>query len=794
MSRSGTGLFHRLPGHLFERCSAVQGGDIPSRPFVLYWMRTAARGHENPALDVALECANMLGRPVFVYHGLSERYPYASDRHHRFILEGAREVQAELESRGIGYGFHLGRPGHRGPYLKQLGGMACLVVTEDMPTPPMRRWTERLCSAIDTPVWTVDTACILPMSLSLHLPERAFRFREELDGLRAERLVRPWMDVQPERGPYVPSLPFQPLDLSEHGLGDLVALCEIDHSIAAVSHSPGGQGEGYERWRLFRDLKLQRYHLDRSRPDREGTSRLSPYLHYGHVSPFRIAREASAFDSEGARKFLDELLVWREMAYHWCSRVRSPGWESLPRWAKRELVREKSARRPALYAWEELRRAKTEDPVWNLCQLSLLLHGELHGALRMVWGKMFLRWTKDPQTGLRWMTDLNHRFALDGRDPVSYGGLLWCFGLFDRPFQPPSPVYGTVRSLDVPGAVARLDTTAFARRLGRPATSTPSVAVLGGGMAGLSCARVLSDHRADVVVFESLESIGGRLSALSCKDGGWRFDQGAPFAVCSDRRFSLQLRAWENLGLACRWEPRQALFRNGRLIPEEDGMERWVGVPSMSSLAAGLAGDLDIRPLSPVDRILRTRGEWRLYRGEEPLGSCSELVLAVSPMDAVRLVPEPLRPAFLGVCAGSFRSCFCVMVHFAEPLGLDFDLVRFDDPVLEQAVRESSKPHRPGMESWVLQTQPFWSKPRMEIGAGPIGQDVVCHFLALFGLDVSPLGIETKSWNQARRTGPSVAWRNPKYGMSLCGDWMQGDTLEDAYLSGIAAAGRLLSL
>ena len=120
--------------------------------FILYWMRTAVRAHENPALDVALAVGAARQLPVFVYHALSERYPYASDRHHTFILEGARDVQAECAARGIGYAFHLERPGHRQPALRQLASNAALVVTETMPLPPLDTWTRQLAARISAPV------------------------------------------------------------------------------------------------------------------------------------------------------------------------------------------------------------------------------------------------------------------------------------------------------------------------------------------------------------------------------------------------------------------------------------------------------------------------------------------------------------------------------------------------------------------------------------------------------------------------------------------------------------------
>lgn len=73
--------------------------------YVLYWMHHAVRGHDNPALDTALWIGNRLGLPVLVYQGLGGRHPYNSDRHHTFIMEGARDVQRELAERGIASAF-----------------------------------------------------------------------------------------------------------------------------------------------------------------------------------------------------------------------------------------------------------------------------------------------------------------------------------------------------------------------------------------------------------------------------------------------------------------------------------------------------------------------------------------------------------------------------------------------------------------------------------------------------------------------------------------------------------------
>ena len=388
------GLLASLPEHLRERTRPLGPAAPAADEFILYWMRTACRAHENPALDLALEIARRLGRPMFVYQELLASEPYASDRHHTFVLEGARDVQAELAARGIGYAFHLERPNQRGSHLPALAGRAALVVTEEMPIEPLRGRTDQLAGSIVTPVWSVDTSCIVPMRLNARAYQRAFEFRRATKKLREERIGRPWPEVEPAGDRFVPDdLPFEPVVLVAADLPALVAACDIDHGVGPVPHTPGGSVAGYARWTAFRDQRLRGYARARNdalRPD--AVSRMSAYLHHGQVSPFRLAREALAAGGDGATKFLDELLVWRELAHAWCFHTaEQETLEALPSWAAQTLDAHRGDRRPADFSWETLARSRTGDPLWDAAQRSLLIHGELHNNVRMTWGKALCR-------------------------------------------------------------------------------------------------------------------------------------------------------------------------------------------------------------------------------------------------------------------------------------------------------------------------------------------------------------------------------------------------------------------
>lgn len=354
-----------FPDHLSERLR-VESDRVPNPDgrFILYWMHHSLRGHENPALDVALLAADQLRLPIFVYQGLSERAAYASDRHHMFILQGARDAHAELARRGIGSALHVDRRGHRGPHLKALADLAAVVVTEDFPTVQMNQSIQRLSARISAPTWLVDTACVVPMRMVGRAYDRAFAYRDATRRQLDERLTRSWPEHPGPGDAFVPSdLSFQPVDLSTTDFPSLLSLCDIDHAVGPVPHTVGGSRVGYARWDAFKADKLRRYAADRNDALKDGVSRMSAYLHYGMVSPLRIAREAAKIAGARAEKYLDELVVWRELAYTFCYyRPNHESLDAIPKWAAETLRAHETDLRPAMLDWETLARGSDRRP------------------------------------------------------------------------------------------------------------------------------------------------------------------------------------------------------------------------------------------------------------------------------------------------------------------------------------------------------------------------------------------------------------------------------------------------
>jgi len=770
-----------------------------SGAFVLYWMHHAVRGHENPALDTALWVADRLQLPTLVYQCLCGRHPYNSDRHHTFILEGAQDVEKELKRRGISYCFHLAeRPDDPTP-LRGLINRAALTLTEEFPAPPFNRWTNYLAAIASCPFWAVDTACILPMQLLEKPYERAFQFRKATWESYRKRMTQVYQSSAATVIPFNGQLGFEALDLASADIAGCCARCRIDHTVGPIPHTRGGSEAGYKRWEQFEQRGLSDYaetRNDAAIPFPAGVSRMSAYLHHGHVSPFRIVRQAALSKTRGAKKYLDEILIWRELGHNFCFHHDHPETlDVLPAWAQEALEDHRQDPRQAVYTWETLARAQTGDPLWDAAQKSLLIHGELHNNLRMTWGKALLQWTRTPQEALERMIDLNHRFALDGSDPNSYAGILWCLGLFDRPFTPPRPVIGTIRPRSTRSHAERLNLRRYTVRVNRPTGGNPlRVAVIGAGLSGLVAARTLTDHGHRVRVFEKARGIGGRMATR--RSGSFAFDHGAQYFTTRDERFIRWVDSWRATGVVRHWDGRMGVLRAGAVSRESRRHHRFVGVPGMSALARHLAQDLDVCLNTPIHNVHRdAQGTVLVDDYGHAWDGFDALVVTTPPEQGVCLLHH-LTPLANRLTAVNMAPCWAVMLAFAKPLDLPFDGVFVHDSEIGWVARNSSKPERQGDECWVLHATAAWSSANLTMPSEAVISRLVQSFSAAVGQSLpDPIFSSAHRWRYAQAQKPlteGCLWDRRSM-VGICGDWCCGSRIEGAFLSGAAMAGRILA-
>ncbi len=759
------------------------------------------RAHENPALDTALAAARRFELPVFAFQELGESEPYACDRFHTFALEGARDLAAEMARRGVGYALHVERRRSPGVHIDALARRAALVVTEESAAYPRRWQVEDLAAGGAAPLWCVEAACVVPPRLVGKPYERAFEYRAATEELYRDRLTAAWSDEPAAGEAWLPgNLPFEPVALEGRSIPELVAECDIDHSIGPVIGTPGGSKAGYARWRSFRDNLLRRYAEARNDALAEGVSRMSAYLNYGMVSPLRIAREAAMKGARGAEKFLDELLIWRELAHCFCHYRADHGQlAALPEWARGTLGEHEDDPRERVLDWETLARGRTGDGLWDAAQRSLLAAGELHNNVRMTWGKAVAGWTRNPAEALATLIDLNHRYALDGRSAASYGGILWCLGQFDRPFSPERPVVGTVRERTTAQHAARLDPAAYAAKVNRASRGLPPVAVIGAGISGLACARILADHGFTVRVFDKGRGVGGRMSTRRAP-GGRQFDHGAQYFTARDERFRRYVMAWRERGVVAEWEGRIATVAPGRLIepPErKNETQRFVGVPGMSAVCRHLASDINVETGVRVTGLESAAEGWRLAAEDgRDRGRWDAVVVAIPAQQAAVLLAGH---SHLSQTAGTAVAapCWVVMVQYEEPLNTGFDAAFVHDSPLSWVARNSSKPGRVGEgDSWVLHAGPEWSREYLEETPEIAAGRLMAAFAELVGpRGAEPAYVNAHRWRYALPEDPLAdrcLWDGRIFA-GACGDWCGGPRVEGAFLSGAAMAGRLMA-
>lgn len=171
---------------------------------------------------------------------------------------------------------------------------------------------------------------------------------------------------------------------------------------------------------------------------------ISPQMHYGHLGIHEVV--AAALQRDDSEEFLEQVIIRRELSFNLCFyNKRYDSLDALPGWAKQTLDKHRRDRRKPSYTYEELEQADTHDDVWNLAQRQLLQCGVIHNYLRMLWGKKIIEWSETPEEAHRTMVRLHDEYALDGRDPNTHAGILWCFGKHDRPWAPERPIFGTIR-------------------------------------------------------------------------------------------------------------------------------------------------------------------------------------------------------------------------------------------------------------------------------------------------------------------------------------------------------------
>jgi deoxyribodipyrimidine photo-lyase len=424
-------------------------------------MQQSQRAACNHALQYAVRRADELELPVVVGFGITQRYPEANERHYAFMLEGLRETEKALAERGIQLVVRKQPPVDA---ALELADDAAEVIADRGYLRFQKVWRRRVAERAGRRVVQVESDVVVPVETTSGKEEYAARtirprIHEQLDGF-----LVPLEETDPSRDSL--DMELDGADLAD--VSSLLGELRLNRDTTPAPHFRGGTAEAERLLAEFIKSKLERYADGRNEPAADCVSHMSPYLHFGQISPLRVALavdEAPGKGADNVEAYLEELIVRRELSMNYCHHCTDyDSLDGLPDWAQDTLADHADDRRKHTYTMDQLERADTHDPWWNAAQREMVLRGKMHNYMRMYWGKKILEWVPDPREAFRVALTLNNRYELDGRDGNSFTGVAWCFGKHDRAWAE-RPVFGKVRYMSAAGLERKFDMEAYVRRV-----------------------------------------------------------------------------------------------------------------------------------------------------------------------------------------------------------------------------------------------------------------------------------------------------------------------------------------
>jgi renalase len=318
------------------------------------------------------------------------------------------------------------------------------------------------------------------------------------------------------------------------------------------------------------------------------------------------------------------------------------------------------------------------------------------------------------------------------------------------------------------------------------------IAIIGAGMAGLSCGHALQQAGAQVHVFDKSRGPAGRMATR--RGDGWQCDHGAQYFTARDPGFRNEVDRWVRVGAAALWQPRLKSYDGRQWHLPQSALERFVGTPRMTAPARLLAADLPLSLQVTITGLARSPEGWMLTtKDTSPVAQRFDAVVVATPSGQAIPLLQGVAPRLASVAAAAeMRGRWALMLQFDAPLALDFDAAFVNHGPLAWVARNSSKPGRSGAETWLLHATPEWSRDHLEDAPDAVTAALLHAFAALGG--PTPQGHTAHRWRYADAASAltiGCAWDSGAR-IGLCGDWLNGGKVEGAWLSGRAMARRML--
>jgi len=473
-----TSQIHHKTKSIIDRSLRLNDATYGDGP-ILYWMYRDQRVEDNWALLRAQEIALERKQPLLVVVAIREDLlsVHGTSRWFEPMIQGLEEVHTELAKKQIGFTILIGDLEKTLPNCIDEYAVGA-VVCDFSPLRFPRQIQKKLAASSKVAWEVVDAHNCVPTWIASPKQEFAARtFRPKIHALLPEYLVdfpKVIKHPYPEKLAEFPALQNKFFSVNPHKMAqDVLEAVRVNTKIKPVAWFIPGEQAGQRALETFITTKLSNYQKDRNDPTKDGLSNLSPYLHFGHLAPARVALELQAISLQQKQSqigtFFEEVVVRRELSDNFCFYAQS--YDTIagaPAWAQKTLEAHKEDSREFTYSYSEFEHAQTHDPAWNTAQNQLIKTGKMHGYMRMYWAKKILEWSKTPEEAIATAIRLNDEYELDGRDPNGYVGVLWSIaGLHDRPWFE-RPVYGTIRYMNANGLKRKFDLAGYVNQHSSP--------------------------------------------------------------------------------------------------------------------------------------------------------------------------------------------------------------------------------------------------------------------------------------------------------------------------------------
>ena len=436
--------------------------EIREGDYVLYWMQQSQRSEMNHALEYAIGEANRLKLGVLVGFGLMDDYPEANLRHYTFMLEGLKETQSSLAKRGLNMVVQKGKPPD---VALSLGRRASMIVCDRGYLRHHKEWRAQVAREAGCRVVQVESDVTIPLAVVSDKAEYAARtirpkihkhFRNYLIEVKKISVKTPSLNLH-----------IRGMDLAD--IDGILRKLSLDRSVPAVSVLyKGGTSAALKTFDDFLTDRLKHYAVHSNQPQTDDISHMSPYLHFGQISPLYLALQVQSADNsmqEAKDAYIEELVVRRELAINFANYTENyDSYACIPAWAQKSLREHRKDKREFIYTRKQLENARTHDEYWNAAMREMKFTGFMHNYMRMYWGKKILEWSKTPEHAFRTTLAINNKYFLDGRDPNSYTGVAWVFGIHDRAWFE-RPIFGKIRYMAASGLERKCDIKGYVKKV-----------------------------------------------------------------------------------------------------------------------------------------------------------------------------------------------------------------------------------------------------------------------------------------------------------------------------------------